>query len=65
MNRLDETISNVAYILDVLIAHRRIIESGNCNNCKAKCGNYMPDPGEQVRYNCPFYERRNEDERNN
>ena len=57
MSRLDETIANVAYILDTLIAYRNIAESGNCNECGAKntC-KYVPKLGEQVRYNCPFYE---------
>jgi len=59
MSRLDDTISNVAYILDTLMAYRNIIESGDCNDCdkKFKC-EYMPKPGQLVRYNCPFYLRK-------
>jgi len=56
MTRLDEAIASIAYILDTLIAYRRIEESGNCNNCGRKPCEYSPNPGEQVRYNCPFYE---------
>ncbi len=56
MSRLDDTISNVSYILDTLIAYRHITESGNCNNCgERKTCQYIPKLGEQVRYNCPFY----------
>ncbi len=56
MSRLDDAISDVAYILDTLIAYRHIIESGDCNNCGERKGcQYVPKLGEQVRYNCPFY----------
>lgn len=59
MNKLDDTIESVAYILDALIAYRNIVESGNCNECGAKniC-KYVPKTGEQARYNCPFYEKK-------
>ena len=59
MSRLDEMIASVAYILDTLIAYRNIAKSGNCNECGASntC-KYVPKLGEQVRYNCPFYERK-------
>ena len=39
---------------------KRIMDSGDCNNCSqlnSQC-RYAPGWGEQVRYNCPFYERR-------
>ena len=57
MSRLDDAIANVAYILDTLIAYRNITKTGNCNECgkKGKC-EYIPKLGEQVRYNCPFFE---------
>ena len=57
MSRLDDTIASVAYILDTLIAYRNIAKTGSCNNCGARenC-KYVPQLGEQVRYNCPFYE---------
>ena len=32
MSRLDDAISDVAYILDTLIAYRNIVQSGGCNN---------------------------------
>ena len=58
MSRLDESISNIAYILDCLMDLRNIHDSGNCNDCKTSvklvCP-YKPKPGQQVRYNCPFY----------
>lgn len=54
MSRLDDAISNVAYILDSLMALRAIYRAGgDCNQCaKAKWCIYAPKPGEQVRYNC-------------
>ena len=61
MSRLDDTISDVAYILNVLMAYRNIAQIGNCNTCKKKkeC-EYAPKPGELVRYNCPLFEWREE-----
>ena len=55
-NRLDKAIADVAYILDCLMAYRRIEETGCCNDCKRK-GKCRDEPklGEIVRYNCPFY----------
>lgn len=63
VNKLDTTISNVAYILDSLVALRQIQSKGDCNICKGKSHGclYMPNPGEIVRYNCPFYEAERED----
>ena len=60
MSRLDDVISDVAYILDTLMAYRRIAESGDCNRCMKKDCKYVPDPGQLVRYNCPFYEGKQE-----
>jgi len=58
MSRLDDTISDVAYILDALRAYRNIVETGDCNRCKVKKGcEYVPKLGQLVRYNCPFYDR--------
>lgn len=58
MSRLDDVIADVAYILDTLIAYRRITEKGCCNNCdkRTRCV-WVPKPGETVRYNCPFYKK--------
>ena len=56
MSRLDDAISDVAYILDVLMAYRNIVESGDCNRCgKKKTCEYAPEAGQLVRYNCRFY----------
>ena len=58
MSRLDDIISNVAYILDILMAYRNIVDSGDCNRCgKKKNCEYAPKAGQLVRYNCPFYKR--------
>lgn len=56
MSRLDDTIGDVAYILDTLCAYKSIVQSGCCNSCKKKkkC-EYAPKLGELVRYNCPLY----------
>lgn len=54
--RLDDAISIVAYVLDVMVAYRNIVDSGDCNNCARRMNcEYSPKPGQQVRYNCPFY----------
>ena len=59
MSRLDDTISGIAYILDTLMAYKRIVQSGDCNSCAvSKNCKYAPKLGEQVRYNCPFYKER-------
>ena len=55
MIRLDEAIKDVAYILDVLMAYRNILESGDCNNCINELCDWKPKVGQQVRYNCPHY----------
>lgn len=59
--RLDNAISEMAYILDCLIVYREIIKTGDCNECmkKNEC-KYAPKAGRMVRYNCPFFERENE-----
>ena len=58
MSRLDDAISDVAYILDTLCAYRNIAQVGNCNDCgKKKDCEYFPQWGEQVRINCPLYKK--------
>ena len=58
MSRLDDAISDVAYILDALYAYRNIVQAGNCHDCcKRKDCEYLPQWGEQVRINCPFYKK--------
>lgn len=59
-DRLDKTISDVAYVLDSLILLRQIQQSGDCNICKNKDCGYMPEIGHMVRYNCPFYKSESE-----
>ena len=56
MNRLDETISNVAYVLDSLRVLRDILDSGSCDDCDVQetC-EHKPKLGQLVRYNCPHY----------
>lgn len=56
---IDLFIGEQAYALDVLRAYRDIVDSGCCNDCESKkdC-KYAPKPGQLVRYNCPFYERK-------
>lgn len=64
MTRLDQEIAKQAYILDCLMAlrNRNIYETGDCNICASKkdC-EYVPKPGQMVRYNCPFYKAESED----
>lgn len=58
MSRIDDVIADQAYILDCLIALRNIYKTGDCNNCRQQNCEYIPDPGQQVRYNCPFFKRK-------
>lgn len=59
MSRLDKAIAEVAYVLDCMMAYRRIARAGNCNNCKnSKECTLKPELGELVRYNCPFYTKK-------
>lgn len=58
-NRLDKAIGDVAYVLDSLIAMRNIHDTGCCNDCECSKGcTYKPEWGKPVRYNCPFYVRK-------
>ena len=57
MNRLDNVIADVGYILDCLMVLRNIEQTGCCNDC----ANYKncpiaPVPGQMVRYNCYSYD---------
>jgi hypothetical protein len=59
MSKLDDAISNTAYILDSLMALRDIQECGCCNSCGiAKICKVKPKAGQMVRYNCPILNRR-------
>ena len=62
MSRLDDAISNVAYILDSLMAYRRIVSTGNCNICGNKYCEWKPKAGNRARYNCPHYKAEEETE---
>lgn len=62
MNRLDENIENMAFLLDSLRTLRKIYETGDCNSCKIKLRcKFSPMPGQMVRYNCPFYVKDGDD----
>ena len=51
MCRLDDAISDVAYIRDALMAYRNIVDSGDCNRCgKKETCEFVPKPGQLVRY---------------
>lgn len=56
MSRLDDVISDVAYVLDSLMALRNIYQAGrDCNTCgNRECG-YAPKPGQLTRINCPHW----------
>lgn len=53
--KLDDTIMDVAYVLDCLRALRRIYDTGDCNSCSNNDCKHKPEWGQMVRYNCPFY----------
>ena len=62
MGKIDDAIADQAYILDCLTALRNIYKTGNCNECsQKKICKYIPNPGEQVRFNCPFFKRKEGD----
>ena len=58
MSRIDDVIANQAYVLDCLMELRNIYKTGNCNECSQSTCEYIPNPGQQVRYNCPFFNRK-------
>lgn len=63
MARLDQEIARQAHILDCLRALRDIYNTGDCNICASqKECEYMPKPGQMVRYNCPFYKAESEEQ---
>lgn len=63
MTKLDEAIASTAYILNSLTALRNIYETGCCNNCEiVKTCHCKPKIGQMVRYNCPFYVRKYEEQ---
>lgn len=61
-DRLNKTMSDIAYILDSLILLKQIQNTGDCNVCKNKECKYEPKVGQMVRYNCPFYKAESEKE---
>jgi len=61
MTRLDGAVKDIAYVIDVLMAYRDVVNSGSCNECeKKKACKYAPKPGHLVRYNCPFFAKEGE-----
>lgn len=60
-DRLNKTISDIAYILDSLMLLRQILNTGDCNVCKNKDCKCKPKIGQMVRYNCPFYKAESEE----
>ena len=57
MDRLDNLIEDIAYLLDSLRALRNIWELNDCNKCtKKRTCKYVPKVGQMVRYNCPLFE---------
>ena len=59
MAKLDESIDTV---LDALMVYAKIMKTGNCNTCGRKntC-QYCPELGQLVRYNCPHYQKEDEE----
>ncbi len=44
------------YLIEYLRLLQNILAAGDCNEClNQKTCKYVPKPGQQVRYNCPFY----------
>ena len=57
MECLAELFTNYKFleIADYLRLTKDIIKCGDCNVCANKDCGYKPNPGQMVRYNCPFY----------
>ena len=55
LDRLDNAIKDVNFVLESLLVLRDIYSTGDCNRCSNKNCGYLPEPGNLVRYNCPFY----------
>lgn len=50
------------YLYDCLSTLKNIHETGDCNNCTHKGCGYLPEPGQMVRFNCPFYKKEGDKE---
>jgi len=61
MDRLNNIISEIGYVLDCLRNLKDIYKTGDCNNCNTKECYVKPKPGQMVRYNCPFYIKESEE----
>ena len=60
---LEEAIIHAEDVAEWLKLLKRILDSGDCNDCAmlhSQC-RYAPKWGDQVRYNCPFYSRESEE----
>ena len=60
ISNMAAVIMNVEYAADVLKSYKNITESGDCNVCGNKGCGYAPKLGDMVRYNCPFFTRKEE-----
>ena len=59
---LEEAIIHAEDVAEWLKLLKRILDSGDCNDCAMlhrQC-RYAPRIGELVRYNCPFYSQESE-----
>lgn len=63
MSRLDDLIEQKELELNYLKSLREIINSHDCNECadSKDCG-YRPEWGELIRYNCPLFVKRDEED---
>ena len=63
LKRCKECASEHRQLADWLKLLKRILESGDCNDCEIKnvC-QVVPPLGEQVRYNCPLFVRKEQEE---
>lgn len=60
-DRLRRIIEDAEYITECMTALEEILRLPNCNDC-AICGTceYRPMWGRPMRYNCPLFERRDD-----
>lgn len=58
-----EQVRDMLYkLIDIINFYHFMSKTSSCNDCdRVRYCEYAPDPGKQVRYNCMFWEGRNEE----
>lgn len=66
MSRADQELKEMIWLLQSLLDHAlygmRVKTYDDCNNCKRSKCEFMPEPGQMVRINCPLWSYDDEEE---